>query len=641
MDSKELREKFLKFFEERGHKIISSSSLIPENDSTTLFTGSGMQPLVPYLMGESHPKGKRLVNIQKSFRAEDIEEVGDNCHTTFFEMLGNWSLGDYFKKEQLNWLFEFLIKEIKLDPKKIYVSVFRGNEKIGINRDLESVQVWKDIFKKNNIEANDVDKAEKYGLQDGRIFYYDETKNWWSRSGTPANMPVGEIGGPDSEVFYDLGEELKRHENSKWRNKPCHINCDCGRFIEIGNSVFIEFIRSEKGLEPLQQKNVDFGGGLERIAMVAQGENNIFKTDLFINIIKRIEELSGKKYENNMQSFEIIADHLRAATFIMGDDKEITPSNVDQGYIVRRLIRRAIRYGRQIGIEQKSWTQEIAKVIANDYKLIYPELTHNLKFITNNLEKEEVKFSKTLVKGLKELEKLFSNYKGDFKKFALNEKHLFFNFYQTYGFPFELIIEEINKKRIQYGGVPIPKDIEEHFLQLFQKDFKKHQEISRTAAAGKFKGGLADVSEKTKKLHTACHLLLAALRSVLGDHVEQKGSNITAERLRFDFSHTEKLTHEQKIEIEKIVNKVIQKNLPVFSEEMLLEDAKKQGATGVFESKYGEKVKVYTIGEKDNFFSKEICGGPHVKSTGELGHFKIIKEESSGAGVRRIKAVLE
>ena len=641
MDSKELREKFLKFFEERGHKIISSSSLIPENDSTTLFTGSGMQPLVPYLMGESHPKGKRLVNIQKSFRAEDIEEVGDNCHTTFFEMLGNWSLGDYFKKEQLNWLFEFLIKEIKLDPKKIYVSVFRGNEKIGINRDLESVQVWKDIFKKNNIEANDVDKAEKYGLQDGRIFYYDETKNWWSRSGTPANMPVGEIGGPDSEVFYDLGEELKRHENSKWRNKPCHINCDCGRFIEIGNSVFIEFIRSEKGLEPLQQKNVDFGGGLERIAMVAQGENNIFKTDLFINIIKRIEELSGKKYENNMQSFEIIADHLRAATFIMGDDKEITPSNVDQGYIVRRLIRRAIRYGRQIGIEQKSWTQEIAKVIANDYKLIYSELSHNLKFITNNLEKEEVKFSKTLVKGLKELEKLFSNYKGDFKKFALNEKHLFFNFYQTYGFPFELIIEEINKKRIQYGGVPIPKDIEEHFLQLFQKDFKKHQEISRTAAAGKFKGGLADVSEKTKKLHTACHLLLAALRSVLGDHVEQKGSNITAERLRFDFSHTEKLTNEQKTEVEKIVNEAIENNLLVFSEEILLEDAKKQGATGVFESKYGEKVKVYTIGEKDNFFSKEICGGPHVRSTGELGHFKIIKEESSGAGVRRIKAVLE
>jgi len=636
MDSKELRKNFLKFFEERGHKIIPSSSLIPENDSTTLFTGSGMQPLVPYLMGEPHSKGKRLVNVQKSFRAEDIEEVGDNRHTTFFEMLGNWSLGDYFKKEQLNWLFEFLIKEIRLDPKKIYVSVFRGNEKIGINKDVESVQAWKDIFKKNNIEANDIDEAEKYGLQDGRIFYYDETKNWWSRSGTPANMPVGEIGGPDSEVFYDLGEGLKRHENSKWRNQPCHINCDCGRFIEIGNSVFIEFIRSEKGFEPLPQKNVDFGGGLERITMVAQGKNNIFKTDLFISIIKRIEELSGEKYEDNMQSFEIIADHLRAATFVMGDNKGITPSNVDQGYIVRRLIRRAIRYGWQIGIEQKSWTQEIVKVIVDDYKLIYPELTHNLKFITNNLEEEEIKFSKTLEKGLKEFEKLFNNYKGNLKEFSLDAEILF-NLYQTYGFPIELSIEEINKRRIKNGGILLPKDVEKHF----KEKLKKHQELSRTATAGKFKGGLADASDKTKKLHTACHLLLAALRSVLGNHIEQKGSNITAERLRFDFSHTEKLTNEQKIEIEKIVNKVIQKNLPIFSEEMVLEDAKKQGALGVFESKYGEKVKVYTIGEKDNFISKEICGGPHAKFTGELGSFRIIKEESSGAGIRRIKAVLE
>ena len=623
MDSRELRIKFLKFFEEKGHKIIASSSLIPENDSTTLFTGSGMQPLVPYLMGEPHSKGKRLVNIQKSFRAEDIEEVGDNRHTTFFEMLGNWSLGDYFKKEQLNWLFEFLIKEIKLDPKKMYVSVFRGNEQIGINKDLESVQAWKDIFKKNDIEANDVDEAEKYGLQNGRIFYYDETKNWWSRSGTPANMPVGEIGGPDSEVFYDLGEELKRHENSKWRNQPCHINCDCGRFIEIGNSVFIEFIRSAKGFESLPQKNVDFGGGLERITMVAQGKNNIFKTDLFINIIKRIEELSGKEYKDNMQSFEIIADHLRAATFIMGDDRGIVPSNVDQGYIVRRLIRRAIRYGRQIGIEQKSWTQQIAKVINNDYKLIYPELTHNLKFITNNLEKEEIKFSKTLEKGLKELER----YKN--KKKEITGK-IAFDLYQTYGFPFEMTEEELLKSNIKI------KNPEE-----FKKAIIKHQEISRTAAAGKFKGGLADASDKTKKLHTACHLVLAALRNVLGDHVEQKGSNITAERLRFDFSHTEKLTLEQKTIVEKMVNEAIQKNLPVFSEEMLLENAKKQGAIGVFESKYGEKVKVYIIGEKDNFISKEICGGPHAGFTGELGFFKIIKEESSGAGIRRIKAVLE
>jgi len=640
MDSKELRKKFLKFFEERGHKIIPSASLIPENDSTTLFTGSGMQPLVPYLMGEPHPEGKRLVNVQKSFRAEDIEEVGDNSHTTFFEMLGNWSLGDYFKKEQLNWLFEFLVEEIKLDPERIYVTVFRGNKEIGINKDSESVQIWKDIFKKNGIEANDVDYSEKNGFQDGRIFYYDETKNWWSRSGIPANMPIGEIGGPDSEIFYDLGEGLKRHENSKWCNQPCHVNCSCGRFIEIGNSVFIEFIRSKKGFEPLPQKNVDFGGGLERITMVAQNKNNIFETDLFINVVTKIEELSGKGYQDNMQPFEVIADHLKAATFIMGDGKRIIPSNVDQGYIVRRLIRRAIRYGRQIGIQKKFWIKDISKIIVDDYQLIYPELIHNFEFIENNLEKEEIKFNKTLEKGLKEFEKLFDNYKGNFKEFSLNAKDLF-NLYQTYGFPIELSIEEINKKRIENGGILIPKDIEENFLKLFREELKKHQELSRTATKGKFKGGLADVSDKTKKLHTCCHLLLAALKTVLGNHVEQKGSNITAERLRFDFSHTEKLTNEQKTEVENMVNEVIQKNLSVSFEEILLKDAKEQGATGVFESKYGEKVKVYTIGENNDIFSKEICGGPHTEHTGKLGHFKIIKEESSSAGVRRIKAILE
>jgi alanyl-tRNA synthetase len=640
MGSKELRKKFLEFFEKRGHKIIPSASLIPENDSTTLFTGSGMQPLVPYLMGEPHPQGKRLVDVQKSFRAEDIEEVGDNRHTTFFEMMGNWSLGDYFKKEQLNWLFEFLVKEIQLDPQRIYVSVFRGNKEIGIEKDLESVNIWKDIFKKNNIDADDVDFAEKNGMQNGRIFYYDETKNWWSRSGIPTKMPIGEIGGPDSEVFYDLGEDLKRHENSKYKNQPCHINCECGRFIEIGNSVFIEFIRSERGFDPLPQKNVDFGGGLERISMVLQGKDNIFETDLFINIIKKIEELSGLKYIDNMSSFEVIADHLRAATFIMGDNKGIAPSNVDQGYIVRRLIRRAIRYGRQLGIKKELWIQSISQTIVDDYKSVYPELFNNTKFIMDNLEKEEIKFGKTLEKGLKEMEKLFDNYKGNLKEFRLGAENLF-DLYQTYGFPVELSIEEINKKRIQHNGILMPKDIEEILLKSFQEEVKKHQEISRTAAAGKFKGGLADASEQTKKLHTACHLLLAALRKVLGEHVEQKGSNITAERLRFDFSHSNKLTEEEIKKIEEIVNEAIRNDLPVAFEEMPLEEAKKQGATGVFESRYGEKVKVYTIGEKNNFVSKEICGGPHSKSTGELGHFKITKEESSGAGIRRVKAVLK
>ena len=640
MGSKELRKKFLEFFERRGHKIIPSASLIPENDSTTLFTGSGMQPLVSYLMGEPHPQGKRLVDVQKSFRAEDIEEVGDNRHTTFFEMMGNWSLGDYFKKEQLNWLFEFLVKEIQLDPQRIYVSVFRGNKEIGIEKDLESVNIWKDIFKKNNIDADDVDFAEKNGMQNGRIFYYDETKNWWSRSGIPTKMPIGEIGGPDSEVFYDLGEDLKRHENSKYKNQLCHINCECGRFIEIGNSVFIEFIRSERGFDPLPQKNVDFGGGLERISMVLQSKDNVFETDLFINIIKKIEELSGLKYIDNMSPFEVIADHLRAATFIMGDNKGIAPSNVDQGYIVRRLIRRAIRYGRQLGIKKELWIQSISQTIIDDYKSVYPELFNNTKFIMDNLEKEEIKFGKTLEKGLKEMEKLFDNYKGNLKEFCLGAENLF-DLYQTYGFPVELSIEEINKKRIQYNGILMPKDVEEILLKSFQEEVKKHQEISRTAAAGKFKGGLADASEQTKKLHTACHLLLAALRKVLGEHVEQKGSNITAERLRFDFSHSNKLTEEEIKKIEEIVNEAIRNDLPVAFEEMSLEEAKKQGATGVFESRYGEKVKVYTIGEKNNFVSKEICGGPHLKSTGELGHFKITKEESSSAGIRRVKAVLK
>ena len=640
MGSKELRKKFLEFFERRGHKIIPSASLIPENDSTTLFTGSGMQPLVSYLMGEPHPQGKRLVDVQKSFRAEDIEEVGDNRHTTFFEMMGNWSLGDYFKKEQLNWLFEFLVKEIQLDPQRIYVSVFRGNKEIGIEKDLESVNIWKDIFKKNNIDADDVDFAEKNGMQNGRIFYYDETKNWWSRSGIPTKMPIGEIGGPDSEVFYDLGEDLKRHENSKYKNQLCHINCECGRFIEIGNSVFIEFIRSERGFDPLPQKNVDFGGGLERISMVLQSKDNVFETDLFINIIKKIEELSGLKYIDNMSPFEVIADHLRAATFIMGDNKGIAPSNVDQGYIVRRLIRRAIRYGRQLGIKKELWIQSISQTIIDDYKSVYPELFNNTKFIMDNLEKEEIKFGKTLEKGLKEMEKLFDNYKGNLKEFCLGAENLF-DLYQTYGFPVELSIEEINKKRIQYNGILMPKDVEEILLKSFQEEVKKHQEISRTAAAGKFKGGLADASEQTKKLHTACHLLLAALRKVLGGHVEQKGSNITAERLRFDFSHSNKLTEEEIKKIEEIVNEAIRNDLPIAFEEMSLEEAKKQGATGVFESRYGEKVKVYTIGEKNNFVSKEICGGPHLKSTGELGHFKITKEESSSAGIRRVKAVLK
>ena len=547
-------------------------------------------------------------------------------------MLGNWSLGDYFKKEQLAWIWEFLTKELKLDPQWLYATVFRGNKNIGIDKDLESVKVWKELYQQAGIEAKDIDMPEKNGMQGGRIFYYDETKNWWSRSGIPQNMPIGEPGGPDSEIFYDLGADLKKHENSFFKNQPCHVNCDCGRFIEIGNSVFMEYIKTEKGFKELPQKNVDFGGGLERMAMAAQAKDNIFETDLYINIINKIEWLSdNKKYSENMKPFEIIADHIKAATFIMGDDKGITPSNTDQGYIARRLIRRAIRYGRWIGIKEKSWTKEIAKIVAHDYENVYPELRKNIDFVIEQLKNEEAKFKQTLERGLKEFRKLEvrSNLPAQTGKLEDVVSGVdAFNLYQTYGFPIEM-----TKELAEERGLSVDED-------GFAKELKKHQELSRTASVGKFKGGLADASEETKKLHTAAHLLLASLRKVLGNHVVQKGSNITAERLRFDFSHSEKMTDEQKQEVEKLVNNAIKKNLSVTCEEIDLEAAKEQDAMGVFESKYGEKVKVYTIGGDENAFSKEICGGPHVKNTGQLGRFKIKKEQSSSAGVRRIKAVL-
>ncbi|MBU4082346.1 hypothetical protein KKB98_00095, partial [Patescibacteria group bacterium] len=359
MNSKEIRRRYLEFFEAKGHRVIGGASLIPENDSSTLFIGSGMQPLLPYLLGEKHPSGARLVNSQKCFRAEDMEEVGDNRHNTFFEMLGNWSLGDYFKEEQLGWLFEFLVDELGFDPSRIYVSVYGGNKEIGVSKDLESVEIWKKLFEGKGISAGEGE----------RIFYYGDEKNWWSRSGVPVKMPVGEPGGPDSELFYDLGAHLKRHENSVWKDQPCHINCDCGRFIEVGNSVFMEYIKTEKGFEKLKQRNVDFGGGLERMAMVAQGKDNVFETDLFVNILNKIEELSGgKKYRDNMKPFEVIADHIKAAVFIIGDTRGVLPSNLGQGYVVRRLIRRAIRYGRLLGIDGGDWMKKLAAVVLEDYK---------------------------------------------------------------------------------------------------------------------------------------------------------------------------------------------------------------------------------------------------------------------------------
>ncbi len=661
MISKEIRRKYLEFMKSKGHRIVPSASVIPENDSSTLFTGSGMQPMVPYLLGEDHPEGTRISDSQKCIRTIDIDKVGDTTHLTLFEMIGNWSLGDYFKKEQIEWIFEFWTKEIGFDPNRIYVSVFGGNKKYGLEKDSEAVSIWKEEFKKTGIKAVDVEDSENKGLQDGRIFYYGND-NWWSRSGAPDNMPIGEPGGPDSEMFYDLGEEKKIHEKSKYKDKPCHVNCDCGRFIEIGNSVFMEFKRTKTGFESLPKKNIDFGGGFERIVMISQGKDNVYETDLFSNIIFKIEQLSGKKFSDkeNKKSMRIIADHLKAATFIMGDDKGIVPSNTDQGYIVRRLIRRAIRYGKQLGIKSdEPWTKEIAKIVVHDYHEVYSELSKNVDRVIELLREEEVKFSKTLEKGLNVLNKKLEaqiGVKGQPYKLqeinlvqGLNNVKIWdyvpsditgkwvFDFYQTFGFPIEMVFEELDKN----FGNKFNQHEKKRLVSEFKLELKKHQELSKTASVGKFKGGLADNSEETMKLHTAAHLLLASLRKVLGGHVVQKGSNITAERLRFDFSHREKMTDEEKRAVEDMVNKVIQDNLLVSFEEMSLQDAKEAGAMGVFESKYDEKVKVYKIGDSDKMFSYEICGGPHVERTGALGSFKIKKEGSSSAGVRRIKAILE
>ncbi len=642
MNAQELRTKYLEFFKSKGHTIIPSASLVPENDPTTLFTGSGMQPMVVYLLGEKHPLGDKLVDSQKCFRTQDIEEVGDNRHTTMFEMLGNWSLGDYFKKEQIAWMFEFLTKEAGLDPKNLYITVFRGNENLGIPRDVQAVSLWQEQFKSVDIEAKDVDFSQENGMADGRIFYYEEKKNWWSRAGVPDNMPVGEPGGPDSEMFWDFGAELGLHEKSQFRDLPCHVNCDCGRFMEIGNNVFMQYVKTQKGYELLPKGNIDFGGGLERMAAAMNNTSDIFLTDLFSSIIAKIEEISGKKYgesEEVKRSFRVIADHLKASTFLIADG--VIPSNTERGYFLRRLIRRAVRYGKLIGIE-KDFVVSVAEIVIQNYSEHYGELAKNREMIFAELKKEEEKFGKTLESGLKILEKTVAVTWDDLDKPWDENKQtwdaekitgkLIFELFSTYGFPKEMIIEEAN-----YRNILIPKKS----LEEFEEEFKKHQQLSRTASAGMFKGGLQDSGEETAKLHTATHLLLAALRNVLGEHVFQKGSNITAERLRLDFSYSEKLTPAQLSEVEEFVNEVIRADLEVQKAEMSLEEAKKIGAMGVFEAKYGEFVSVYSILDGEKVISREICGGPHASCTGALGRFRIQKEEASSAGVRRIKAVLE
>jgi len=650
MISKELRRKYIEFFKEKGHREIPSASLAPEGDPTTLFTTAGMHPLVPYLMGEKHPAGKRLVNVQKCVRTVDIDDVGDSTHNTFFEMLGNWSLGDYFKSESIKWSWEFLTdkKWLGISPEKIKVTVFEGDE--DAPRDNESIKIWQECFKNSGVSAEVYDKQKKNN-KTARIFPLPKKDNWWG--------PAGETGpcGPDTEIFIDLEKPVNFEECPN--ESDCKPGCKCGRYVEIWNNVFMEYnkkkfqipnskfqIQNNRKYEyaSLMQKNVDTGMGMERTLAILNEFDNVYETDVLKPIIAKIRTLTptlsreerepiSTNYKLQITNYRIIADHIRTSVFIISDG--IVPSNLERGYILRRLLRRAIRHGNLLKMPN-GFLLPLAEVVINIYKEFYPELELNRSKILEEIKKEEEKFEKTLEKGLRELEKLGligrAQRIGAGKKIkALNRvdaKKAFYIF-QTFGFPLEMIQEELAKKALFV-------DEEE-----FKEEFKKHQELSRAAAAGKFKGGLADAKEETVKLHTAAHLLLESLRRVLGDHVYQKGSNINAERLRFDFSHPDKLTTEEKQKVEDLVNEQIQKKLPVICEEMSLEKAKQLGAMGVFEEKYGEKVKVYTIGEDDNIFSVEICGGPHVKNTSELGKFKIKKEQSSSAGVRRIKAVLK
>lgn len=625
MNTQQIRQAYLEYFSKRNHVVIKRAPLILHDDPTTLFTGSGMQPLLPYLLGEKHPKGTKLVDSQTCFRGNDLEDVGDNRHTTFFEMLGNWSMGEYFKKEQIRWFFEFLVKVVGLDPNKIYVTCFIGNEKYNIPRDDEAALIWQELFKEVGIDAKIVElgsaeNGDEKGMQGGRIFFYDDNENWWSRGGGLDKTPIGDPCGPDSEVFYDFGEA--NHDSSYGMAHPAS---DSGRFMEIGNQVFMQYRREEDGnFSPLKQKNVDFGGGLERIAAAKLDTPDVFKNSLFLPIIEKLETLSGKKYESNLVSMRVIADHLRAAVFL-GVDGAV-PSNKEQGYVMRRLIRRAVRYAFDLGIEQ-NFLEEIVPVIASMYREDYPEVKENESEVIRVLVKEEKVFRQTLRKGLRELEKL--------SKDKITGKEIF-TLYDTYGFPAELSVEEVFKREY---------DLEENWRDTFDQEMTLQKERSKTAAKGAFKGGLAGHDPIHIKYHTLTHMMYQAIRMVLGTDIMQHGSNITAERLRFDFNYPRKVTKEELDEIERIVNEKVKEDLPVSFKEYDTKEAFKLGAIGAFGDRYGDTVKVYQIGPDDNRFSFEICGGPHVSHTGEIAEggkiFKIKKEGSSSAGIRRIKAVLE
>ena len=648
LSSNELRALFLKFFQKKGHSVIPSASVIPENDPTVLFTTAGMHPLVPYLLGQKHPQGTRLTDVQKCIRTGDIDEVGDMSHLTFFEMLGNWSLGDYFKDQMIPWSWEFLTSPewLGIDPDKLAFTVFEGDE--DCPRDEEAANLWR-----------------KCGVKDDHLFYLPKEHNWWGPAGVTGPC------GPDTEMFIIT-------------KKPCGPDCSpachCGAYLEIWNDVFMQYNKQKDGsFIPLTQKNVDTGMGLERTICVLNGKKSVYETDAFTGILAKIEELCGKKYtpdDENTRAFRIVADHMRTSTFIIGDPRGIGPSNVGQGYILRRLIRRAVRYGMGLGL-QEGFTAEIAKVIIDQYKAVYPELEQNKAFVLEQLTLEEGRFARTLKQGEKEFDKVMNNLRrtreamekifaddtlaaaeeavkthdlrpqpdmvsaieavkaGDLAKVKAECQRIHdslnvidgrsaFKLYDTYGFPIE-----ITKELAAENGLTVDE-------ADFAKRFEQHQATSRSGAEQIFKGGLADHSEQTTCLHTATHLLQAALRKVLGDEVHQKGSNITAERLRFDFTFGRKVTPEELAQVEALVNEAIAAKVPITMEEMTVSEAKAQGAMGLFESKYGEVVRVYTMGP----YSKEICGGPHANNTGDLVSFKIIKEEASSAGVRRIKATI-
>jgi alanyl-tRNA synthetase len=652
MNAQEIRKAYLEFFESRGHAVIPRAPLVLKDDPTTLFTGSGMQPMIPFLLGEPHPQGKRIVDSQTCLRAQDIEDIGDNRHTTFFEMIGNWSMGDYFKKEQIEWMWEFLTEVVGLDPSKLYVTCFIGAPEYGIPKDSDAAEIWKPLFESKGLSSGQADigsEEDGYarGINDGeRIFYYDGSKNWWSRNGSPETTPLGDPCGPDSEMFYDFGTE---HDKSF--GEHCHPNCDCGRFMEIGNNVFMAYRKVDEGtFELLEKPNIDHGSGLERIAAAKLNDPDVFKISLMWPIIEKLQALSGKKYEDHTEAMRVIADHLRAATFLAVDG--CVPSNKEQGYVMRRLLRRAIRFAFELGVEQ-NFMEEIVPIVADLYHDDFPEVAAKRDEVIAVLVKEEKVFRQTLRNGLKEFEKMLQTKStglidgppritDDMKSYIFASDA--FKLYDTFGFPIELTMEEAEKQRIEFNHG------KEAFIDEFNHLLFEQKKRSRTAAKGTFKGGLGGQTLQHKKYHTATHLMYQALREVLGNHVVQRGSNITEERLRFDFSHDQKVTREQLDKVEEIVNREIAKDLRVsFAEYPTSEAIGPLGALGQFGDRYGETVKVYSMKdqaapEAERPFSFEICGGPHVDHTLELFEdgkkFKITKEEASSSGVRRIKAVL-